>query len=444
MSDGNNKGRKRSAFAKIAGIIGGLLLAVFIAAAVLIGCAIWKMKTDDVMTYTLEEALDIEPDPGFPHLSFTEDGIMTQSYSDLDLTWFIAKQLKNEAFDPADHLPKIVGLTMDRGAVAIKDGYAQAVIEAAYKGIRLILRVNCQVSFEPGGQVLTGRLKAVEVLGAEIPVSFLDSILRTGLSDTEITYQIENVLLKEVDSITMSEGALSFSGPVDTDLFENHAMDETRIRIMRLTQKSEDLASPLMDSDSEDPAERLSPIIDRLVGEPDLFVEMMDQLFVASTATFTRQLGLTYKNNGLAQRWFTVYDELGYIDLRQSLYDEYYVMYRFLKSMTTKMSGAYTAGRFRNGENGMTYNGAPFDPESFFGRDYKLLRPFFSFEEGKLCEVLKSNNQGKRLGAILPGTDGFGHLVIFRDSNTFEIVPLPEEQYEMYMRETGQIVIDLG
>ena len=71
------KKKKRGFFGVLFGTIGILILIVLLSVAGLAAYLLISMNRDPVVTRTLQEYADTQPDMSFQHLSFTEDGMMT-------------------------------------------------------------------------------------------------------------------------------------------------------------------------------------------------------------------------------------------------------------------------------------------------------------------------------------------------------------------------------
>ncbi|MBP0986388.1 MAG: hypothetical protein J6P39_05205, partial [Oscillospiraceae bacterium] len=103
----NREKKKRGFFGVLFGTIGVLILIVLLSAAGLAAYLIISMDRDPVVTRTVQEYADTQPDTSFRHLSFTEDGMMTQSYSGEDIGWFISQLMAKEKIDPESYLDDI-------------------------------------------------------------------------------------------------------------------------------------------------------------------------------------------------------------------------------------------------------------------------------------------------------------------------------------------------
>ena len=99
--------KKRGLFGTLFGVIGTVILTLLLAAIGLTAYLLISMKRDPVVTRTLKEYAQTEPDPSFEHLSFTEEGYMTQTYSEEDVGFFIAKYLDKEKIDPWSLLEEV-------------------------------------------------------------------------------------------------------------------------------------------------------------------------------------------------------------------------------------------------------------------------------------------------------------------------------------------------
>ena len=83
--------KKRGFFGILFRLIGIIILIILIAAAGLSAFILVKMNRDPVETRSIQEYLDSEPDLSFRHLSFNDDAVMNQSYSEEDIGYFLGR-----------------------------------------------------------------------------------------------------------------------------------------------------------------------------------------------------------------------------------------------------------------------------------------------------------------------------------------------------------------
>lgn len=430
--------KRRGFFGIFFGVILWTLLIVIVAAASLTGYIWIDMIRDPVETLALEEYEQSAPDPEFRHLSFSEDGRMTQSYDEGDIGYFCAQYMKKENIDLESYIADYPDIQLKGIRIELNGDGAGLCAEGAYKRIRLVARLNFTIEMENG--LIRTALSDVNIAGIRIPVSLIDWVFKTHIARESLDYEPELAVLESIEKLEVGDGVISISGPMSTKMLDDSSLPENRIRIMRLSQKDVRYVGALLDSDDSDPAVRYSPMLPVLMEDPDQYTEFLDQLFRVRSATFVRQLGIGWKNYKMAMRWYPEFDEWQYEKIRESVYDEYYVCFRFLKTIASKLSDAWSSGRIQEGSSGLTYGGGSFSFTSFFGSDYRLYRPFFGLDDAKLC-ICRTSGTSSRIGILTRGTDGFGYVVVCEGYDDYRILPLREEVFTGYMNSTELVEI---
>jgi hypothetical protein len=429
----NRKKKRRGFFGMLFGTIGVLILIVLLSAAGLAAYVLISMNRDPVVTRTVQEYADTQPDTSFRHLSFTEDGMMTQSYSEEDIGWFISQLMAKEKIDPESYLEDIPVPDLElRGFDLQLDEDRTAVcVEGAWRTIRIVARVLVDIDLIDGA--VTVSPDAVEIAKIKIPFSLIDRYFKTDIAVQSVSYAPEPVVMKEITEISSGEGKLSFTGPMATEILDYAELPENRLRITRLSLKDYRYAAAVLDTQGEDPAVRYAAILPVITEDPDEYVEFMDQLFSLVSATANRKIGLSQKNLKMALRWMPEYEEYGYTDRRNESYDAYYVCFRMFKTISTKIARDYASGRLKVSGNEFTYNGKTFSFEDYFGSSFKIYRPFLGMDEGRMCIAKKERPSGSNAAMLLRGTDGFGYLVAIFGADAYSIIPLEEEMYRQYL-----------
>ena len=434
--------KERGFFRKLFGAIGVIILIVLIAAVSLSAYILISMKRDPVVSRSIQDYMGSQPDASFRHLSFTEDGRMTQSYSEDDIGYFIGNYLESEDIDPGSFLDEVPvsDLELKGFDLQLQTGKSAVCVEGAWRGIRIVARVLMDIRTE--GDSITVTPDAFEIAGIRIPVSLIDRLFKTDIASISMDYSPELALLREVSEITSGEGRLDFTGPMATDILDYTDLSENRIRVTRLCQKKYGLAAPVLDTQGDDPAVRYASLIPLITEDPDRYLEYLDQLFTLISATATRKIGIGYKNYKMALRWFPDFYEYDYTDPRTEAYDEYYVCFRFLKTITTKIASDYSSGRLSISGSGCTYDGRAFSFEDYFGSSFRIYRPFFGMEEGRMCAAKKSADAGSCPAMLLRGCDGYGFVVAVFGAEVYSILPLKEEEYQQYLSsETVPVIL---
>ena len=218
-----------------------------------------------------------------------------------------------------------------------------------------------------------------------------------------------------------------------TEILDYAELSENRLRVMRLSQSKYSYAAAVLDTQGDDPAVRYSAILPVIEEDPDEFIVFLDQLFTVTSATATRKVGIGQKNFGIAERWFPGFDEYGYDSRRSEAYDEYYVCFRFLSTISARISDDYSYGRLRRSGGEFLYYGEPFSFEEYFGSSYKLYRPFFGMEEGRMCTAKKEKGSSEYPAMLLRGNDRCGFAVVIYGSDHYSILPLKEDAFIQYL-----------
>ena len=427
------KKKKRGFFGVLFGTIGMLILIVLLSVAGLAAYLLISMNRDPVVTRTLQEYADTQPDTSFQHLSFTEDGMMTQSYSEEDIGWFIGKLLEKQKIDPESFLEDIPvpDLEFKGFDLQFENGGASVCAEGAWRGIRLVGRVLLDIGEEDGE--VTVSLDAFQVAGIKIPVTLIDRYFKTDIAAQSVSYSPELALMSVISEVTAGEGKLSFTGPMATEILDYSELPENRLKITRLSLKDYRYAAPVLDTEGDDPAVRYAAILPVITEDPSEYVGFLDQLFSLVSATANRKIGLGYKNLKMALRWMPEYEEYGYTDRRDESYDAYYVCFRMFKTITTKIARDYSSGRLKVSANEVTYSGKTFSFEDYFGNSFKIYRPFLGMDEGRMCVAKKETRSGSNAAMLLRGADGFGYLVTVFGAEKYSIIPLEEELFRQYL-----------
>ena len=175
--------KKRGFFGTLFGVIGTVILTLLLAAIGLTAYLLISMKRDPVVTRTLKEYAQTEPDPSFEHLSFTEEGYMTQTYSEEDVGFFIAKYLDKEKIDPWSLLEEVPvsDLSLKGFDIRLENGGAVVCAEGAWRSIRLTARALLNIDADKGTIILSP--EAVKLAGIRIPVSLIDRFFKTDIAD---------------------------------------------------------------------------------------------------------------------------------------------------------------------------------------------------------------------------------------------------------------------
>lgn len=425
--------KKRGFFGILFRLIGIIILIILIAAAGLSAFILVKMNRDPVETRSIQEYLDSEPDLSFRHLSFNDDGVMTQSYSEEDIGYFLGRYLESEGIDPEALLTEIPvkGIELKGFDLELDPDRTAVCAECTWKKIRIVGRFLADVRSDNGNIVLS--LSGIEIAGIRIPVSLIDRCFKTNLAEMSVVYSPEPALIREISDISVGEGKVDITGLMETEFLDYTDLSENRIRVTRLSQERYGYAAATLDTLGDDPAVRFAAIIPVVKADPERYVDYLDQLFTLISATATRKIGIGYKNFGIALRWFPDFDEYDYTDRRSEAYDEYYVCFRFLKTISTKISGDYYAGRLRTSGNGFSYYGDPFSFDDYFGSDYRIYRPFFGMDEGRMCIARREEGSYGNPAMLLRGNDGCGFLVVIYGAEDYSILPLKEEVFLKYL-----------
>ncbi len=419
MSGKKKEKKKRGFFGVLFGVLFWLIVTVVLAAGSLTGYIWNSMRTDPVVTMMPEEWRESEPDSSFRHLSFSSDGRMTQSYDEGDAAYFCAGYMEFEHIDPRSYVEDLPGVELTGIKVELKEGRASMCAEGTLKGIRLIARVIFNTEFRDGTVILTP--SELRIANIAVPVSLIDRFFKTEIESSVFEYDLDNVLLSNIEKFEIGDGCVSVTGPMSTEILEGTELGTDRIRIMRLSQKSVPYIGELLDSKETDPAVRYATLLEKITEDPDEYLSFLDQLFSVRSAAFINRLGLHTKNYGLGLRWMTDFEQMKYVNVRNELYDEYYVIYRFLKTISGRLSSAYGSGRISAGN--ISY-------KEFFGSDYKFYGPFLDLDNAKGCVCRTS--YGSYFGILLRGADGFGY-VIACEGDDFRILPLKESVFEDLM-----------
>ncbi len=425
--------KKRGIFGTLFGVIGTVILTLLLAAIGLTAYLLISMKRDPVVTRTLQEYAQTEPDPSFEHLSFTEEGYMTQTYSEEDIGFFIAKYLDKEKIDPWSLLEEVPvsDLSLKGFDIRLENGGAVVCAEGAWRSIRLTARALLNIDADKGTIILSP--DAVKLAGIRIPVSLIDRFFKTDIADQSLSYAPETVLLSEIARASAEDGKISFTGPMATEFLDYNDLSENRIRMTRLCQKDYAFAAATLDTEGADPAERYAVILPDISEEADTYNDYLDKLFCLLSGTAVRKTAMYQNNFGMALRWFPETYEYSYNDRRPKAYDEYYVCFRQFKTISAKIAGDYSSGRLRIGKDKVTYNGKAFSFEDYFGSNYRFYRPFLEMDGGRMCTARRQKGSSANAAMLLRGKDGCGFLVVIYRAENYSIIPVREDAFLGFM-----------
>jgi len=428
--------KKRGFFFRLLKTVLIMILAVLIIAAGLALYLLLSMKFDPSVNLPPEEWKETEPDTSVSKLAFDADGNMTEYYDGSDVMYCLSYLMSDNKIDPADYMTSVEGLSFTGLSADIGEDDLALCGEADYRGIRLVARV-CVDLISTDEWKLLGTVRAVRIAGIEIPVGLIDRVLGTSIADETVPVDYEPVFLTRIDSAAAAGGRLAVTGPLRTDLLDHSIMTLGRHRIMRLAQKELTYVGAALETEGDDPAVRFAPVLPMLQEQPDEFFEFMRQLFSVSSATFTSQLGIQYKDHAVCERWFTGFDNVEYMRLREQYRDEYNVVYRYLKSISSLVSSRFSSGKLQLKDDGAYCNGDLYDPEGFFGAGYKVYGEFLDLDSSVMCAVRETAGSSAKPGMLIRGADGSAMVIGFTGGDVWTIRPVPEEDFTSLAGSSG-------
>ena len=445
LSRKEKKVKKKAGFFRILfGTIGALVFLVVLTAAGLGYYVFRNMKNDPITVATLKEYAKEPADTSFSHISFTGEGWMTQTFCDSDVRFFLSKYMDDQKIDPNDYIADtgVDGLELEGITAGIVPDQLEIGAVGAYKGIRLVARVYLDLTYSEGE--IRAVPEKIKIAGVPVPVSLIDRYFNTDIQSMSFEYRPDEVFLSSIESMEVNEGRLSFSGPMNTYIIDDVPINRTRIMLMRLGQRNVKHAGAAIGTKGTDPAVRYGYVLGELTEDPEQFKEFLGEAFSVTSAARTVSLGIGYKNYGMAKRWYPEFDANDFTAPREETYDTYYVLFRYMLTISEKISSAYSSGRLRAGSDGFYYNGSPFSFKDFFGSNYKLYDSFFGLENARMCKFRKSAGGQVYPAILLRGVDDYGYVLAVYSSGQYDAFVMKEDAFTGLMESSSvpEVILD--
>ena len=444
MSGKEKRARKKHGFFGILfGTIGALVFLVILAAAGLGYYVIRTMKNDPITVATLKEYAKEPADTSFCHIAFTEEGWMTQTFCDSDVRYFLSKYMEDQKIDPNDYADQagIDGLELEGITAGLVPGQLEVGAVGGYKGIRLVARIYLDLTYREGE--IAAVPDRIKVAGVTVPVSLIDRYFKTDIQSMSFEYKPDEVFLSSIESMEVTQGRISFRGPMNTFIIDDVPINRTRIMLMRLGQRKVKYAGAAIGTKGTDPAVRYGYVLGILTEDPEHFKEFLGEAFSVTSAARTVALGISYKNYGMAMRWYPEYDANDFTSPREETYDTYYVLFRYMLTMSNQISSSFSSGRLKAGSDQFYYNSRPFSFQDFFGSSYKLYNSFFGRENARMCTVRKEAGGQRYVGILLRGVDDYGYVLAVYSPGQYEAFVMNEDAFVSLMdsQTTPQVIL---
>lgn len=439
-----DKEKKKGCLHVIGGFFKGLGITVLLLIVAAIGLGIYLMrvmKDDPVKVRSLQEyrQAQVECDPG--RISFSQDGTMTQTYSDDEILRLFSLFIGDEWPDIDEYVSKVPGLSLTGIAVEKDEDGTVLCAEADFRGHRLVARSGLDIRTDRGEARISLVPEWFSIGKIKIPTRLIDSVFGTRIRTSDIGFDYDPLVLQKISKVEKTEKGFVISGPMSTALLDSHTLQDFRVRLMRFTQSGVELAAPAIDTEGDDPVERYATLLPHITEDPEKFIEFLRQLFPMCSHDYVDRFFL--KDYGIAKLWFPEPDTQSYDKRREELLEEYYRNQNYMKTICDQTSRSFYTGSLIIRDSGAVYRGRKFDPYVFYGSQYGRYKEFFDAGSGRFCIVRRDQVARQAAGLLMIGADGWGYLVEFYTAVEYNMYPLEEELFTAYMQaeKTPEIIL---
>ena len=380
------------------GILGLLILAILLAAAAALflfysGMQKMELHFDDFDAIIASPTLTAKE-----HYVFTEDGDMTIRCDKSDFVYAFQKEYGET---PDRYLAQKIapyGFTLTGLGFSITDSGFTADVAADFKSFHLAGRLFADISEDDSELVLT---PTKVLLGKR---EFLADTLaeRFSLEVPELREGYECLFLKSVDSITASDGVISFTGKLNQRYFGS-IFSRLGIMSLRMNAEHEPLSACLLAylNDMETGMEPILPLLaEDSVRFPELLAELYTMQSQARIDTFRDSL--QKKNYGIEARYMAFPPTSELTAAGAKIEEELNANAEALKDYAEALFEAFTERRITIANGKFRYRGALLTSETF--SPHTLPKgTSFDFQNGIVCLVANGGlaEKGVELKRIL-------------------------------------------
>ena len=424
--------KKRSGAKIFLTIVAALLVVILLAAGGMLAYIVSQMNKVPVEIDDVNASLAAQPMTLRERLRFEDDGSMHFTLDENDVWWFISQK---QGADFEEKLAAALAeyhLSYDGIGLTLGGDECFGYLKCHLAFIPVNVRVSLRIQYD--GNSITAAAAAIETLGRTFSTEYLLEKFGADLSEPLFSYEPASSFLSQIRSITVGEGTLTVSGPMETRSVSTVDLTEVQLAYSRLMFEDFSFAGPVVASYDQDPAVCYASLLPALQKDASVYGEYLEQLFAMMPAFEIPALANRSINHGFFDRWYGEMDLSAYSSKSTQHDNDFMVAQRFVQSALGRLYTAYKKGELKIRSSQFTLSGKPFTFEALYGDEYTYYSRMIPMESGRLClvgggakkdgialsstadsasqfsaEVKRSSIYG--LGILMRGADGYPYML---------------------------------